>query len=611
LKLTLPKLDRKKLILIGAGLGVWVIVFAVWLFAPSGSPHAKPAPRPDAQPQLVIKDPAPPDATAVEEPKVGQLIADCPKELTGTERNHRILTKACVDVTVVDDYVINGGSLTLEAGVQLLAKPYAQIHVGYSEPSKLVIKGTAEEPVTITMLESPRKGAWKGLRLYQGASGSSIEYLILEYAGKEAHGAIAVEKATGVSIKNTTIRASRTVGVLLGEGTRFAEFSGNTIEDVGKTSIVADPEGAGSLGSSNTLPEDAPIEIVRGTITTSVTWQNQGTTYRLGDLVRIAGSEEVPAALVVSPGVVLRMGAQGGIAVEAFGALHTAGLGDARVTFTADKEEGSAGAWGGVHVGKGGEGVFAHTVFEYGGEGGAGVLRVDGTGAVTGCTFRNNVDGIVLGVGAAMETLHGTTFADHQGYAILSTPDQFAALGVGNTYDDKAKLALRPGVVSVTSMWRAQGAPTVILGDVEVAGKKTVLTVGAGSHFLFVKGSALGVGYSTRASLLLKGTPESPITFAGLTDESGSGGIIRFYANSRDSVVENVKLRHAPKDAGLIVENGASVQIAGLACAKCAGAALRYGCRSKVSVQGVVAEEGTPLGESKPSDCGKDERARK
>ena len=107
------------------------------------------------------------------------------------------MTKACSPYIVDDIYVQDGGVLTIEAGATLKFSDNTTIFVGQSGTGKVLINGTAQNPVTLTtQYDPPVIGGWYGFDFYAGtASGSHVTYTTIDYAGGNADGAIVVENA--------------------------------------------------------------------------------------------------------------------------------------------------------------------------------------------------------------------------------------------------------------------------------------------------------------------------------------------------------------------------------------------------------------------------------
>lgn len=73
---------------------------------------------------------------------------------------------------------VEGGALTLEAGLHLLARPGAAIEVGAAEPATLLVRGSADAPVTIGPVQGPVP-LWPGIKLRARSSGNALEHLVL------------------------------------------------------------------------------------------------------------------------------------------------------------------------------------------------------------------------------------------------------------------------------------------------------------------------------------------------------------------------------------------------------------------------------------------------
>src|SRR5262249_5085179 len=131
------------------------------------------------------------------------------------------------------------------------------------------------------------------------------------------------------------------------------------------------------------------------------------------------------------------------------------------------------------------------------------------------------------------------------------------------------------------------------------------VVVEAGARFAMRDGTYLRVGQSDAAGLHLAGTPERPIRFAGARDEPGAWYGIAVKSNARESILENVVVRDAGKDnvPGVASAGGAPVGVGGLACQRCAAAALSYACGAKVTAKNVTGEGGTKAALVTPSGC--------
>ena len=176
---------------------------------PEATPAAKAGPSPgDA--------PAPVDASAAGAGVAGTgRVTECPKSLGGTDKLHRVISRDCGAVPVTEDYYVDAGSLTLEAGASLSFKDGAGLYIGYYEPAQLIVQGTAEAPVVLTAAGDKAPGSWRGVSLNGHADRSAIEHLVIEYAGND-ESALFVD-AEEVSLKGLKLRESKGTGLLIGE----------------------------------------------------------------------------------------------------------------------------------------------------------------------------------------------------------------------------------------------------------------------------------------------------------------------------------------------------------------------------------------------------------
>jgi hypothetical protein len=102
------------------------------------------------------------------------------------------LTKACSPYKVDEIYVKDGGVLTIEAGATLQFSPNTAIYVGQTGTGKLVAKGIAQSPITLTAQDPSTTGeGWYGLEFFQGTVSTSIvSYTTIDYAGGNYDAAI-------------------------------------------------------------------------------------------------------------------------------------------------------------------------------------------------------------------------------------------------------------------------------------------------------------------------------------------------------------------------------------------------------------------------------------
>jgi hypothetical protein len=564
--------------------------------APTAAPGPAPAPTPATPASGGSAAPTPTAAGA--EVKEAPKVTECPKSLAGAETVHRTITKECGRITVTEDYYVDGGSLTLEAGAVLQFKADTSISVGYNAPGKLIVKGTAEAPVTFTSGADAAPGVWEGVFLRDGADRSSVEGLVVEFAGQEGSQAVMIQ-AEDVVWKSSIVRDSKGGGMVVREGGRVKDFTGNTFDRTAAAPLAVEPEAVGGIGTGNKFPKDTAIDVTAGPIDQAIVW-NPGVPLRVVGQVMIEG-DKVKGTLEIAPGTELRFGPEGRFTVgyNNAGSLKAVGTKEAPITFTTASAKEKA-SWPPLGIFDKGEGTFDHGVFEYGGTEEKGVLAVSGKLSVTNCLFRENAAGVQLTEQAKLVALDGSTFEKNTAYAISAFPVHLGALGA-NSYDARSRIRVGRGTLNETQTWKAQATVVELQEQVLVEGKN-VLTIEAGAQFEVRDSVELSVGYGDAASLRLLGTAEKPVVFAGVRHEPGAWKGIVLYDNSRDCVFDNVVVKDAVK--GLDFRGPATGKVTGMVCANCSEAALSYACDSKVEVKAVKAEGGAAKGELKP-DCPK------
>lgn len=522
-------------------------------------------------------------------------IRDCPKSLSGRESTDRVIGKACGVVEVTSSYEIDGATLLLEAGATLAFKDGGRLGIGYREPAKLIVKGTKEEPVTFTSGGDKAVGVWKGVVLYPKAARSSIEGLLVEYAGDKA-GAVQIQ-APDVVFKDSTIQHVESPALEVSKEGRLSDFTGTTFDDVGKIAVRVPPVAAGDILEGNTFKGDARVHVTRGRLEESASWKAIGAPMLVLSEVRVEGSEGTRTSLTIEPGAELHFDADGSLLIGygGEGRLEVEGTQDKPVVFTSNERK-EPGAWPGVAIWDKGEGALEHLTLRYGGKKeDRGVLYVRDHARLeaSNVTFEDNSVGlVVVGNESTIETFDNNTFKSTP-VAMKIPPRVLGALGGENSYADDTRIVVEGGRVEEEQTWKPQtGAQTEI--DSEVRLDKGTITIEPGSTFHMKDGSSILVGYADVARLVAKGKPDAKIRFIGQRDEVGTWKGITFYGKARGSVLEEMEIRNASEPAALHFKNESEATIENLTCAKCEGAVIKRDDGSKVDAKGVEATEGTP-----------------
>lgn len=562
-------------------------------------------------PALAVSVVAPTEAPAPEVapalPRRAPPITECPTVLERPETGDRVIGKSCGTVRVRKGYRVESGTLTLTAGAILAFEPGADMTVGYQAAGKLIVEGTATEPVLFTATEGKVTASWRGIYLYEHAAGSKITGLHLEFGGEGIRGPIYI-LADDVSIDDSVIRDCLDVPVHVSQGGRLTSFSGNRLERVSTPAMLLPPSSVAAVASDNVFPEGTSIHVLTGIVRERVRWSNPGVPFTIGGLIEIAGEDDdLEAMLELTPGTVLRFDEDAYINVGYYrpGALRAEGTADAPIVFTSLGKQ-RPGAWRGINLYKNASASFSFVTFEYGSKREEwGVLFANSRASlsVQDCVFRNNGGGVVL-QGDDLRVLEfSRNHFDASSPTLAASPQAFAAMGEGNVFAEGSRVVMEGGQIGRSGRWRDLGMPVEVRGPVEVHHGAT-LTVDPGVSLRVRDGFELSVGAIQGGSLRMQGTAEAPIRIVGVNDRRGTWDAIRLHARSAGNVIEHVQLRNAGGTGAVEVLGGADLKLDGLECARCYSPALIWACDAKVNARGLAIKDGTPAEMSPPTGCG-------
>ncbi len=558
----------------------------------------KPAAKPEGDGKA--GEPGPVPASAAGGPVVATgKVTVCPKSLGGSESVHRVISRDCGVVPVTEDYHVDGGSLTLEAGASLSFNNGAGLHIGARQASTLIVQGTAQAPVVLTAAGDRVAGGWRGVVLHANADRSQLEGMVLEFAGDD-ESALLVD-AEDVIVKNSKIRDTRATALRIGDGGSFAAFTGNEIRKVGnKTPVDAPARALGGLGGGNRFDPGAQVLVRAGSVESSARWQDIGAPLMIGGEITIDGKDGQRVTLELAPGLELRFGEAGLMTVGSRGpaTLLAKGTGEAPITFTA-QERRVPGGWGGLGVHAQGEAMLEHAVLEFGGKDpDLGVLAVRGGQlSLSSATFRSDSIGVTADEAARLPVFTDNKFAATP-VAVLLPAGLITALGDGNAYDRDSRIKTGGGTIKGKVTWLAQGVPVEFTGEIKVDGGE--LTLEAGVSLLAGANAKLTVGDAETAALRIKGTIESPVTLGPL---GSSWPGITLAGQARGNVLENLVMTATSAASAIEVAGGVDVELRGVTCSRCSGAVVGWGCGAKVTSSQVLAADGTPLIDRKPEGC--------
>jgi len=578
------------------GLVLLSLLSGCYLF--SDEPKARKQPGDASKP-----GPAQAETLADEPPATPEdAVGDCPAFLTGVEAKPRTIASSCGPIRVRGQYRVDGGSLTLEPGVELRFEQGAVLEVGKDRPGVLTVAGTVEQPVRFVADYVGDEASWRGVRLYAQARGSTLTHVEIVRAGTETDAGlwIATEE---VSIEG--LKLTRAAGLAL----EVASEQGPSMlaTTLSGTGVVAklSPSAAAQL-LDLTLEPTALVAITSGKIDTTMEWP--ALRYRIEGLIRIEGDADRRADLSVAAGASLHFTSQARIVVGGFGpgslsaSASPPGEPPGGAIQLRAAEDTRPGSWSGIHVQDQGELILRNVELAHGGSRDEGVVIAEGSARVTieGCVFRDNLVGLELrGATAVVEGFTANEFINTP-VALRTTPTLLAGIGADNRYDELAQIEVSRGKIEADATWIHHAAPIVIHGDLFVD-KGATLTVAPGNRLGFEPGVVLGVGYYERASLDMRGTAQAPIVLA--PTEGGRWGGVVLGTHARETRFEHVQIHATTNAAGVELRDAAEATLVNVDCTNCAHATVTWGCASKVGNIAVTASAGTPTAMSAPSPC--------
>jgi hypothetical protein len=467
--------------------------------------------------------------------------------------------------------------------------------VGYNAPTKLVIKGTAQDPVIFTSGGDKVAATWAGVHLYNNAARSSIDGLVIEYAGND-QGALTID-AVDVALTNTAIRDASEFGLYLNEGASLKGGTGLTFERAGKIAASLPPSAVAGLGAGNSF-KDGFVQIRRGAVDSDATWTNPGTYYVVEGGVDING-KNARATLAISAGTDLRFKPDTYLEVgyNTAAALAIKGTKDKPVVLRAAEGDGP-GVWRGVGTQSNGELTIEGAQISGGGQQddtGA-IYAVGGTISIKDTAFKNNKLGLSTSGDTKVKTVETTSF-ESNARAWKVSPDQLGGFAATNTYAAGSIGELAGGVVGHDQSWQPQtGAEVHVLGEVGVEGGTLTLTAGTELRF---DNCALQAGYGVKGTLKIAGTAEKPVVLRGVRDEKDAWTGVVLNTNSNDNAIENAIIRDVGGDAAITVHGAIKTDLKSVTFKRVA-AGVSYDCDSKVTQAGLKIDGGGKV-EKKPS----------
>jgi len=253
-----------------------------------------------------------------------------------------------------------GSALTLDPGVEIWMGGGTGLHFGYYSGTfgTLIAEGTQSEHIKITSSApevSRSAGDWDYIGFYDGAgTGSSLAYCDIEYGGgySDYYGMINIDES-GVSLNNSTITNSQSMGVSLDDEAFFTGCTGNAFQDNAIVPIEMDANYAHTIGAGNTF-NTGPGIMVKGDKIEGAeqTWLKHNKPYILSGDIYIGSA--TGSKLSIAPGATVQFTEGSALYVgyysNTYGILEADGEVGNEITFTSAAPAGfeSAGDWDGI-----------------------------------------------------------------------------------------------------------------------------------------------------------------------------------------------------------------------------------------------------------------------
>jgi hypothetical protein len=274
----------------------------------------------------------------------------------------RTLTRACSPYHITQAISVDGNAtLVIEPGVTLRFDPDTFLAIGYSSAGKLTAVGTILEPITFTSSNTtPGAGDWAGVQLWMNTmNGTSLGYLKLDYCGSNGDACL-----LGNGVKPSRVTVDHVTIAHVGPGSdgiremdtdsNFA-ISNCTFNNIPVTPTlqyaitVYAPSFVG-IDSTNVFNGGAMVQVMGGTLSTTTTWKNVGTTVAVTSDLGIGGT--VTPTLTLAAGSMFKFAVDTGIDVGYAdpGKLVVAGTATSMVTLASLAATPAAGDWKGITV---------------------------------------------------------------------------------------------------------------------------------------------------------------------------------------------------------------------------------------------------------------------
>lgn len=245
--------------------------------------------------------------------------------------------------------------------------------------------------------------------------------------------------------------------------------------------------------------------------------------------------------------------------------LIVQGTKEAPVTMTS-KGDKAAGVWKGVRLySKAARSSITGLVLEYAGEDKDGGLKVEAPDVrIEQSTFQHlKGAGIVASRDASFAAFTDNSFTDVGKIAIRLPANVVGGLGIGNSYDQAARIVVPGGDIGDDAHWLSQGVAIQVGGDIKISGEdgaRAKLSLDPGTRLEFGGSGRIVNGYYGEATLEARGTKDKPIVFASSDREEAGAWRGILIAAKGEGNFEHAEFHHGGKDDkdGVLKADGAA-----------------------------------------------------
>lgn len=426
----------------------------------------------------------------------------------------------------------NNSVLTIQPGTVIKFDANSKLSIGYYSNATILANGTADKPIIFTSSALiPAAGAWEGLYFYEKTlSNSSLSYCNITFAGSDTNYGALNLIGCDMAINNCNVSLSGSYGIFTTYSNSkggFVSFANNTVSTTAKYGLVIDAHKAGTIGTGNTFTNVFGISLKGDYKSTETqTWKNLNVPYVISSEMDIDGN------LTIEPGTKFKFDVNGWLSIGYYAATTfiADGLAATPITFTTSAASPVAGAWRGIAFYEFTQTTskMSYCIIEYAGSTPTnGAIEMNNTSSIS---FTHNIVrnsgsyGVNNWGDAGFQAFTNNTISGCVNHLIVISTKHFPDLGIENllTAAD-GKGILISGDIQYTSAvtWKKQSADIYVTGgEVDIDG---IVTIEAGSRFLFVNDAFFWFGYYASTKITAIGTSTSKITFTSASLSPAAG----------------------------------------------------------------------------------------